>query len=415
MSGFYGLIGEKLGHSFSKTIHEQLWADDYRLIELSRDELGPFMEKREFSGLNVTIPYKRDVMKYCDTLDERARAVGCVNTVVKDADGALHGCNTDFDGLALLAKSVGIDFEGKKTVILGTGGTSLTARAVAEAGGAREVMRISRTGADNYQNLGRHRDADVLINTTPVGMYPNEEGCPCDLAVFRRLSGVLDVVYNPLRTALVDAATLSGIPARGGLLMLVEQAVRAANLFLGGRRSFSEEDTLRVLERLLGEMSNIVLVGMAGCGKTAVGRRLSEHTGRQLVDTDEEIERRAGMRIPDIFARWGEERFRELECEVISEVCRTGGRIVATGGGAVLRERNRRAMRARGRVFFLRRDPALLATDGRPLSAGKSPAELERMLGKRLECYRAAADVETDNSGTIEQTARAILGSLPSL
>ncbi len=409
MSGFYGLIGERLGHSFSKLIHERLWADEYRLIELGTEELDGFMKRREFAGINVTIPYKKEVMRYCDTLDERARAVGCVNTVVKDDSGALHGYNTDFDGLKYLAGSIGVSFEGKKTVIFGTGGTSLTAAAVARSEGSSQVVRISRTGEDNYHNLEKHRDADIVINTTPVGMYPNEGASVCDLAVFERLSGVVDAVYNPLRTALVDSACRAGVPARGGLAMLAEQAVRAAGYFCKGERTFTSDDTVRITGGLLDGLANIVLVGMAGCGKTSVGRRLSELTGRELVDTDSEIVKRAGKSIPEIFAQSGEAGFRALEGKVIREVCRVGGRIISTGGGSVLSPENRYAMRARGQVFFLRRDISLLETAGRPLSEGKSADELERMMNERLPCYLAAADAEVDNNGSVDAAAQAVL------
>ena len=420
----YGLLGRKLGHSWSVPIHQALGCEDYRLIELEPEALGDFLRREDIGGLNVTIPYKRDVMAFCDVIDEGAKAIGSVNTLVRRG-GKLYGYNTDIDGFLYMLRRARISLMGKKVVVLGSGGASLTAQAAAKREGAREVVVVSRTGPDNYENLSqRHGDAEALVNTTPVGMWPDMAGRPVDLALFSRMEAVADIIYNPVRTELLlqaeeidrdfhrmsDAprdvlvnAGLRPIRYTGGLPMLVRQAVRAEELFFD--RSIPDSETERILAGLWQERTNIVLVGMPGCGKTTVGQELAQLSGRPFVDLDKRIVDSAGASISEIFAQEGEETFRHLESLVLDDVCTQGGQVIATGGGAVLQAENRAAMRRTGRVYFLRRDLDLLPTEGRPLSQAGS---LEEMYRLRRPLYNAAADVVIDNSVALERTAQLI-------
>ena len=399
----YGLLGRKLGHSWSVPIHKALGCDSYRMIELEPEQLGDFLRREDIGGLNVTMPYKRDVMPFCDVIDEGAQAIGSVNTLVRRG-GKLYGYNTDIDGFLYTARRSKIDFSGRKVLVLGSGGASLTAQAGARREGAREVVVISRSGPNSYESLTqRHGDGEILVNTTPVGMWPDLEGRPLDLKSLPRLEAVLDVIYNPTRTSLLLQAEELGLRRAGGLPMLVAQAVRAEELFFGRELPSSENE--RILSQLWQDRTNLVLVGMPGCGKTTVGQALAQLSGRLLVDLDGEIVKRAGRPIPEMFAQEGEEAFRKLEAQTLAEVCAQGGQVVATGGGAVLRADNRAALRRTGRVYFLRRDLDLLPTEGRPLSQAGS---LEEMYRARRPLYKAAADVVIDNSGVQEQTAQLI-------
>ena len=395
----YGLIGEKLGHSYSPYIHAQLADYDYRLYEMAEAAFRDLLARRDFKGLNVTIPYKRLAHDLCDELSDTAREVGCVNTLVVRPDGALYGHNTDIGGFMAMARRAGVEVAGKKAVVLGSGGTSLTARAACRRMGARKIVVVSRRGPVDYAALYRdHADAEVLVNTTPVGMYPNNGECAADIARLPKLTGVLDVIYNPDRTALILDAEARGIPCSGGLYMLVGQAREAAELFAG--RDIPASETDRIYAKLRADALNVVLIGMPGSGKSSVGRRLAGRMGREFVDCDAEIARRAGKSIPEIFARDGERAFRDLEARVISDACREKGRVVATGGGAVLRDENVRAMRQNGVTVLLLRDLEALPMDGRPLS--RSPEALREMWRARGPKYRAAADVTVDNRGTLE-------------
>lgn len=420
----YGLLGRKLGHSWSVPIHKALGCEDYRLIELEPEQLEAFLRREDIGGLNVTIPYKRDVMKFCDVIDPAAEAIGSVNTLVR-RDGKLCGCNTDIDGLLYMLRRAKISLAGKKVVILGSGGASLTAQAAAQQEGAREVVVVSRTGPDNYENLpDRHKDAQVLINTTPVGMWPHVKGLSLDLKLLPGITAAADVIYNPVRTNLLlqaealdrearyweeaDVAEPPGSGLRrvqytGGLPMLVSQAKRAEELFFD--RTIPDSETEAIVSRLWQDTTNIALVGMPGSGKTTVGRALARLSGKPFVDLDEEIVRKAGKPIPEIFAQEGEGTFRAMENEVLEEVCAKSGQIIATGGGAVLWSENRAAMRRTGRVYFLRRDLSRLPTDGRPLSqAGK----LEEMFRLRGPLYEQSADQSVQNDSSPEETAAAI-------
>ena len=398
----YGLLGERLGHSFSPQIHRDLAGYDYQLLPTPPEAVEDLFARRAFQGLNVTIPYKRTVMPLCDEIDPRAAAIGAVNTVVNQ-NGRLTGYNTDIDGFLYMARRAGVDMAGKKVVILGSGGTSRTARAAAGELGAREIVTVSRHGEDNYQNLSRHADAQVLVNTTPVGMYPNWGQSPVSLESFPALEGVLDVVYNPLRTALLLQAEERGLPCSCGLPMLVAQAKRAAELFTG--QNIDDSRTEAVLHGLRRQLTSIVLIGMPGCGKTTVGRALAGKLGRTFVDLDEEIVRRAGTSIPEIFAREGEAGFRERESALVREFGERTGLVVSTGGGVVTRRENYIPLKQNGLLLHLRRDPAALPTDGRPLSQATAPEELWR---RRAPLYAAFADGEIDNNGTLAGTLEQI-------
>ena len=398
----YGLLGERLGHSFSPQIHRDLAGYDYQLLPTPPEAVEDLFARRAFQGLNVTIPYKRTVMPLCDEIDPRAAAIGAVNTVV-NRNGRLTGYNTDIDGFLYMARRAGVDMAGKKVVILGSGGTSRTARAAAGELGAREIVTVSRHGEDNYQNLSRHADAQVLVNTTPVGMYPNWGQSPVSLESFPALEGVLDVVYNPLRTALLLQAEERGLPRSCGLPMLVAQAKRAAELFTG--QNIDDSRAEAVLHGLREQLTSIVLIGMPGCGKTTVGRALAGKLGRTFVDLDEEIVRRAGTSIPEIFAREGEAGFRERESALVREFGERTGLVVSTGGGVVTRRENYIPLKQNGLLLHLRRDPAALPTDGRPLSQATAPEELWR---RRAPLYAAFADGEIDNNGTLAGTLEQI-------
>ena len=398
-----GLVGRRLGHSWSVPIHAALGCEGYRLIELEPDALASFLARPDIGGLNVTIPYKRDVMPLCDAIDPAAEAIGSVNTIVRGADGKLTGYNTDIDGFLYMARRAGISLAGRKVVILGSGGASLTARAAARREGAREIIVISRAGPDNYENLSRHADAEILVNTTPVGMYPGNGAAPVDLNAFPRLTGVLDVIYNPRRTALLLQGSARGIPCSDGLPMLVAQAKRAEELFTG--RPIPDSENERILSLLRREMTSIVLIGMPGSGKTTVGEALARLTGREAIDLDARIEEAAGRSIPEIFAAEGESGFRAREAAAAEEAGKRTGVILLTGGGIVKTAANYAVLHQNGRIYQLVRDLTLLPTEGRPLSQG---ADLAAMWQERAPLYQRFRDAEIDNSGTVDDTAAAI-------
>ena len=402
----YGLIGEKLGHSFSPAIHRRLGDYDYRLVELSPQELGPFLERGEFKGLNVTIPYKKAVIPYCRELTPQARRIGSVNTILRRRDGTLLGHNTDYDGFAYLLRRAGAQVAGKKALVLGSGGASRTVCTVLKDLGAGEVVVISRTGENNYQNLERHRDAALLVNATPVGMWPNVDASPVDLDAFPSLEGAFDLIYNPARTCLLLQAQDKGLLWANGLGMLVAQAKAAAELFLD--REIPDGRVEEIAGAMAWETRSVTLVGMPGSGKTTVGRVLARRLGRQLADTDALVEERAGCTIPELFAREGEEAFRRLEHEALCRVSGPEGLVIATGGGIVTREENLTPLRQNAAVVFLRRDLELLPTQGRPLSQREA---LEEMYRRRLPLYRRAADLEVDNV-QVEETADEIIRRL---
>ncbi len=420
----YGLIGGVLGHSYSKTIHEYIADYSYELKELDPSELDGFMKARDFKGINVTIPYKQDVIPYLDEIDDNAKRIGAVNTVVNRA-GKLYGYNTDFMGMKALALKNGISMEGKKVMILGTGGTSKTAHSVAEELGAAEILHVSRKLSDirkaymeekglavpiTYKEAETiHNDAQVIINTTPAGMYPNVETCLIDVSCFPSLSGVLDAVYNPLRSKLVLNAQTKGVPAAGGLYMLAAQAVYAIGFFLNQKACV--EDIERAYQYVLKEKQNIVLCGMPSCGKTTISEKLKDLLGMDVIDTDEQIVKRIGMEIAEFSALHGEQAFRDVESEVVKEVSFESGKIIATGGGAILRDENVRALKQNGLLVFIDRPlEKLVATPDRPFSA--DPEALKKRYEERYDRYCEVADVTVDGSGSVEEVAALILDIL---
>jgi len=400
-----GLIGERLGHSFSPGIHRYLADYSYELFEMSENEIGDFLRSDRFDSVNVTIPYKKAVMPFLDEISDEAMRIGSVNTITRTASGGLRGDNTDYFGFSYLLRKSGIEIMGKNVLILGTGGASLTARTVSADMGAKKITFVSRSGEINYENVyERCADAEVIINCTPVGMYPNNLASPISLEQFSRVEGVADMIYNPSKTKLLLDAEQLGIRNTNGLTMLVAQAKRACELFLGEQIDDREID--RITSIIEGETMNIVLVGMPGCGKSTVAAALSELTGRELIDTDALIVEREGRSIPEIFASDGEKYFRQLESMIAAEVGKLNGKIIATGGGIVTREENLDALRQNGNIFFIKRDLSLLSRDGRPLSQG---ADLEDMYAKRLPLYLNFADFTIDNSLSPRECAEAII------
>lgn len=408
----YGLIGEHLKHSYSCEIHAQIADYEYELHEIPPSGLGGFLKKREFNAINVTIPYKQDVIPYLDEISDTAKRIGAVNTIV-NRNGRLYGDNTDFAGMLALAKHIGVDMKGRKVLILGTGGASKTGHALAEYMGAQSVYYVSRSGKDGSisyeQAVTEHSDAQIIINATPVGMFPKQDGRPIDISAFPKLEGVIDAIYNPLRTNLILDAQERGIPAEGGLYMLSAQAVHASAVF----RDIPLDESLvdKAFKSVKNDKQSIVLIGMPSSGKTTVGRILSEKCGKQLADTDEYIVRKIGMPISDFFAKYGEAEFRKIEKETVAELSATGGRIIATGGGAVLDAENVRALKQNGVLVFLDRRPEnLIATDDRPLASRRSA--LEKLYAERYDIYCAAAELHIDANTTPEAEADAILKEL---
>ncbi len=404
----YGCIGKKLTHSFSRDIHARLADYKYELIELTEEELQPFFENKNFEAVNVTIPYKQTVIPFLDSVSEIAARIGAVNTVV-NRGGKLYGYNTDYFGMKALIERLGLDLSGKKVLILGTGGTSKTARVVASDMGAREILTVSRRKSDEnitYTEAAElHSDARIIINTTPAGMYPDTESKPIDISPFYCLEGVIDAVYNPLSTNLVLDAREKGIRAEGGLYMLVMQAVVAVEKFLDIKIERKIAD--KVFSDVLSSKENIVLTGMPGSGKSTVGK-LIDLDGYSFFDTDAEIEKRCGCTIRELIESKGEKYFRDLESQVIREVSSEGCRIISTGGGAILREENVRSLKRNGKIFFLNAELSRLrATDDRPLS--NTEDKLARLYAERIGIYEKTADTVVPDMDTPEAEAEYIL------
>ena len=401
-----GLLGGKLGHSYSPQIHSHLGSYSYELYENQPEELEDFLKNGDFTGLNVTIPYKKAVIPFCSELSPRASALGAVNTIVRRADGSLIGHNTDFFGFETMLRNSGLQVGGKKALVLGTGGASNTAIAVLQEQGANVIV-ISRSGENHYGNLHQHKDAAVIVNATPVGMYPNVGASPVDLENFPALEGVLDVIYNPARTQLLLDAEERGIIAVNGLEMLVAQAKESAEWFTGHEIS---DSTIPMIHSILkNQMENIILIGMPGSGKSTVGAILAEKTGKTLVDADTYLVEKAGRSIPDIFATDGEAVFRSLETEVLAELGKRSGLIIATGGGCVTQERNYPLLHQNGTIFCLYRDLDQLPTDGRPLSQATKLTEMYRI---RKPMYERFADHLVDNNAKPGAAAETILNIL---
>lgn len=401
----YGLIGERLGHSFSREIHSRLADYDYELCEIPRDGLDAFMRGRDFLAINVTIPYKQTVIPYLDSIDAAAQQIGAVNTVV-NRDGKLCGYNTDFAGMQALIRRIGVSVDGARVLVLGSGGTSRTAEAVCRSLGADEVNRVSRSGRDGCITYDEaySRGADLIINTTPCGMYPDIGGLPIEIGRIKGLRGVVDAVYNPLRTRLIAEAQAAGIPAEGGLYMLVAQAAAAVGHFIG--KQIDDGEIEAVYKELICQKQNIVLIGMPGSGKSTVGAALAERLGRPFIDTDSEIIARTGEAISDTFQRVGEGGFRDIESAVIADTAAVQGAVIATGGGAVLRGDNLRLLRQNGRIYYINRPLSeLVGTADRPLSSNSEA--LRRRYDERKCIYPAAADF-TVQSTTVEQNVKTI-------
>ena len=401
----YGLIGEKLSHSFSKEIHEYIAGYTYELCELSKDMLPSFFEKREFSAINVTMPYKNTVITYLDWVSDVAKELQAVNTIV-NRNGKLYGYNTDYLGLTDMIKKSGIPIENKKVLVLGTGGTSRTSALVAKVLGAREVILVSRSVSQNAitydEALLHHSDAEIIINATPVGMYPVPYSSPLDVSRFNKLRAVFDAVYNPLRTSIVLDTQNSGAYGESGLYMLVSQAVHAIELFVG--KDIDPAKANEVYKKIIKEKENIVLIGMPSSGKTTVGTLLSQMLGRKLVDLDDEIEAKLGCTIAQYFENHTEKDFRDVEEQVTKEISMQNGIIIATGGGCILREANVRALRSNGRIYFIdRHKEELVPTFSRPLA--RQSSDIEKLYQIRYPIYLDTCDVRIDASASPESVA----------
>ena len=401
----FGLIGRVLGHSFSPAIHALIADYEYRLYELDPERLDEFLRETDCDGFNVTIPYKLDAMRSCAELSERAHAIGCVNTLTRRSDGKWRGDNTDWDGFLALLGSDTETLRGRPALVLGSGGASRTVCAALKHCGIPFTV-ISRNGTDNYGNLESHADAELIVNTTPVGMYPHNGESPVDLRKFPKCRLVLDVIYNPARTALMLQADGLGIPARGGLLMLAGQGVRAAELFLD--RELPAGLAAEIAEKIARSTKNIALIGLPGCGKSTTARALGRLTGRPVYDIDAMIEERSGKKIPRIFAESGEGAFRQLETEALAEASRQSGAIIACGGGVVTRPRNLPLLRQNSVTVFLDREGDLPVA-GRPLSQGRGLAALK---AERLPLYRSWAELSVCSGATARETAAKIKEAL---
>lgn len=398
-----GLLGRKLRHSYSPQIHAQLGDYDYLLYEKEPEQLRSFLETGDFTGLNVTIPYKKEVIPYLDTLSDRARQLGAVNTIVRRG-GRLIGHNTDYFGFETMLTHSGISVRGKKALVCGSGGASNTAVAVLREQGA-EVIVISRSGPDNYGNLDRHADAALIVNATPVGMYPNVAGAAIEnLSIFPKLEGVLDLIYNPARTKILLEAEKRGLKTENGLKMLVAQAKESAEWFTNAK---IDNKVIEAIYRSLRvQMKNVILIGMPGCGKTTIGQLLSKRLGKEFLDADTVLEEKAGRPITQIIPQEGEAFFRRLESEVLEDLGKQSGLVIATGGGCVTIPANYEALHRNGTIVWLKRDLNALPTDGRPLSMA---GHLEEMYAKRKPLYEMFADLTVENSGTPEETAEEIV------
>lgn len=402
-----GLLGRKLGHSYSPAIHGMLSDYSYELFEREPEQLEDFLLHGDWNGINVTIPYKKTVLPYCRELSPLAKEIGSVNTIVRRPDGSLFGDNTDAYGFESLVKKSGIDVRGKKALVLGSGGASVTVVAVLKRLGAGSVTVISRSGEDNYDNIQKHADAKIIVNTTPVGMFPNNGQSAVDLGTFPACEGVLDVVYNPARTALLLQAEQRGIPHAGGLYMLVAQAKRSSEIFTGS--SIPDSEIERIEKVLSAQMQNIILIGMPSSGKSTIAAALGEKLGRPVYEADALIEEEAGMDIPAIFAGHGEEYFRKLETQVLRKLGAMSGAIISTGGGSVTREENYAPLHQNGRMIWLLRDTDKLDKTGRPVSLR---SDLNELYTQRQPMYARFADAKADNNGTVEETLEQIMEAL---
>jgi len=397
-----GLLGKTLGHSYSAQIHSYLGTYSYTLFEKQPEELEDFLKNNGLAGLNVTIPYKKDVIPYCQHLTECAKKLGAVNTIIRRKDGSLIGHNTDYFGFRSMVMRMGLSLAGKKVLVLGSGGASATAVAVLQELGAYVIV-ISRSGENNYTNLHLHSDAAVIVNATPVGMYPHAGISPVNLDMFPKLECVLDIVYNPARTQLLLDAQERGIPCDNGLWMLIAQAKEGAEWFTG--QKISDDIIGDIHKKLCKQMENIILIGMPGCGKSTIGKTLAQRLNKQFVDADEEIVRATKMSIPKIFEAFGEDGFRAKETAVLAELGQKSNLVIATGGGCVTRLENYPLLHQNGTICWIQRDIASLPTNGRPLS---QTGKLEQMYAVRKPLYERFADYTVSNNDALEDTIAAI-------
>lgn len=403
----FALIGRTLKHSYSKIIHFELGSYPYDLVELEPNALKDFVQSKKYKGFNVTIPYKTDIIQYLDKIDESAQLIGAVNTVVNE-NGKLVGYNTDFLGMKYMLSTAGITLCKKTVMILGSGGTSKTARAVAKSEGAKEIIVVSRSGEVNYENMKTRPDTEIIINTTPVGMFPDSYNSPITLDGFNKLEGVADVIYNPFCTKLCLSAKQKGIKAVNGFYMLIAQAKYAMEKFLS--KPCDDGIIEKVYDKLSKEKQNVVLIGMPGSGKSTVGKLLAEKLGRELIDTDQEIVKRDGRDIPTIFSASGEEYFRKLETEVLLDVGKLTGKVISTGGGIIKNSENLYPLKSNGKIFWIVRDVEKLVTDGRPLS--KDLETVKKLFDERKGLYAQFADVIIDNNQSVENAVKGVMDKL---
>ena len=401
-----GLLGQKLGHSYSPQIHQKLSDYSYQLFEKEPEQIEKFLKSEEFQGLNVTIPYKKTVIPYCDSLTNQARKIGAVNTIVRRPDGTLIGHNTDYFGFSSMAQRTGVNFAGKKVLILGSGGASNTVCCVMKELGAKVVV-ISRNGENNYQNLPLHKDCAAIVNTTPVGMYPHTGSSPLDISIFSKLECVMDLIYNPLRTKLLSDAQDRGIVTENGLWMLVAQAKESAEWFMS--QTIADEKIEEIYRQLKTQKENIVLIGMPGSGKSTTGRLLAEKLWRKYIDSDSVIEDKIGKPIREFLCADNEQEFRKIETEVLSEVCSQSDLVIATGGGCVTIPENLPILRQNGKVIWIKRDISQLSTAGRPLSQQQKLSDMYRI---RKPLYEKFSDFTVDNTLSIEETVQSILNEV---
>ena len=404
-----GLIGKHLGHSFSTPIHNELADYSYDLCELREDEIGEFVKNGGYDAFNVTIPYKKDVIPFLDLISDEARAIGAVNTVVRDKNGKLFGYNTDYFGFSYMIDTVSLDARGKKAIVLGRGGASLTVCTVLRDRGAREIAVFS--SRDNTpENLAKHNDAEIIVNATPVGMYPDNLVSPIDLTPFKKCECVLDLIYNPARTKLMLDAEKLGIKTVNGLSMLVAQAAKAFEYFTGDK---AEDGAIEKITRLTShKCKNIVLIGMPGCGKSTLGKLVADTLGRCFYDADDEFSRMHGITPAECIKKLGEAHFRELETVTVKELGKLSGAVIATGGGVVTREENYEPLHQNGEIFFIERELKNLSRDGRPLSLGTTP---EQMYKARIDAYKRFADLTVNSNEIAADTARKIIEAYKTL
>ncbi|MCL2388413.1 MAG: shikimate kinase [Defluviitaleaceae bacterium] len=415
----FGLLGQKLAHSYSPAIHAAFGGYDYALFEVEPQNLSDFMKSSTFTGINVTIPYKQAVLPFCAEISPVAQEIGSVNTIIRRTDGSLYGHNTDATGFKRVAcAAIGNPYTkphtrldstnrvtGKKVIILGNGGSSLSVIHVMRELGASEIIVVGRKD-NNESFLRQHSDTAILVSCTPVGMYPNVNEAPCSLANFPNLECVMDIIYNPTRTRLMMDAEARGIPNIGGLMMLIGQAAESSEMFTG--RWVSEVVEKNAINKIRRQMENIILIGMPGSGKTTHGKLLAEELNKPFIDTDDEIQKAANRTIPEIFAQEGEVGFRKLETEALAKIGKESGLVIATGGGCVTREENYPHLHQNGIIIFTERDTQNLAREGRPLSQG----DLSALYEKRLPMYRRFADISINANGEPQPVVQKILEAL---